>query len=254
MIALFGLFDLRQVRLQLLLAEERRAVHALHRLIARIAFPIRVRRVQQLERLQLAARRDVRAHTEIDEQVAILDRVDGHVLLALGLFLDELHLQRLAPLAEEPDRLVARPHLTLVDEVAAGNLLHLLLDGVEVFGHERPWNDEIVEEPLISWGAYAALHRGEELRHRGRQQMRRAVTIDGQGLRILVRENPDLRVLLQRMRQIDDAVVDHSGVRGLREARRYRRGDIADCCRARDAACRPVGEGDGELGQMEAGI
>ena len=117
MVALLGFFDLREIRLQLFVAEERRAVDALHRLVARIALPVRVRRVQQLERLQPAARRHVRADAEIDEQVAILDRVDGHVLLAVRLLLDELHLQRLAALAEERDRLLARPHLALVDAV-----------------------------------------------------------------------------------------------------------------------------------------
>ena len=92
-IALLGLFDLRQVRLQLLVAEERRAVDALHRLIARIAFPVRVRGVEQLERLEPAARRHVRSHAEIDEQLAVLDRVDRDVLLSLGFLLDQLDLQ-----------------------------------------------------------------------------------------------------------------------------------------------------------------
>ena len=101
-VAFLRFFDLRQVRLQLFVAEERRAVNPLHRLIARIAFPVGVRRAQQLERLQPAAGRHVRADAEVDEQVAVLDRVDRDLFLALRLLLDELHLQRLAAIAEEP--------------------------------------------------------------------------------------------------------------------------------------------------------
>jgi len=58
-VALLGLFDLREVRLQVLSAKNAVAVDALHRLIARVAFPVRIRCAQQLERLQLAGRRDV---------------------------------------------------------------------------------------------------------------------------------------------------------------------------------------------------
>ena len=87
--------------LQLLLGQERRAVDALHRLVARVALPVGVRRGQQLERLQLAGRRHVRADAEVDEGLAVLDRVAGDLGLAFGLLVDQLHLQRLAARAEE---------------------------------------------------------------------------------------------------------------------------------------------------------
>ena len=127
-VALLRFLDAREVCLQLVLAEERRAVDALHRLIARIALPVRVRRRQQLERLQPAAGRHVRTDAEVDERVAVLDRVDRHVLLAGRLLLDQLHLERLAAPAEEGDRFLARPHLPLVDEVGRGDLAHALFD------------------------------------------------------------------------------------------------------------------------------
>ena len=100
-VALLGFLDPLQVRLQIRLAEERGAVDALHRLVARVALPVRVRRAQQLERLQPAGRRHVRADAEVDERVAILDRVAGDLGLARGLLLDQLHLERLALLREE---------------------------------------------------------------------------------------------------------------------------------------------------------
>ena len=118
MIALLGFFEARQVLVELLLREERRAVDALHRRVLRVALPVGVRRRRQLERLEPARRRHVRADAEIHERVLVLDRVDRHLGLSGRLLLDQLHLQRLAALLEEVDRFLPRPHLALVDEVA----------------------------------------------------------------------------------------------------------------------------------------
>ncbi len=246
MVALLGLLDLGQVRLQLLVAEERGTVDALHRLIARIALPVRVRGGQQLERLQAAARRHVRPDAEIDEEVAILDRVDRDDLLSLRLLLDQLHLQRLAALAEEPDRFLARPHLPLVDVIAGRDLLHPLLDGREVLGHERPLDDEVVEEAFVGRGTDPALHVRKELRDRRGEQVRRAVAVHRQRLGIFRRQHPHLGVFLQRVREIDHMVVHHPGVRRLRQARRYRCGDIADSRSLSDRFRRSVWESNSE--------
>src|SRR6185312_16918650 len=89
-IALLRFLDLGEVRLQILVGEERGPVDALHRLVARVAFPVRVRGAEQLERLELRGARDVRADAEVDERLLVLDRVAGDFLLALGLLLDQL--------------------------------------------------------------------------------------------------------------------------------------------------------------------
>ncbi len=248
-VALLGFFNLREIRLQILVGEECRAVDALHRLVARIAFPVGVRCGQQLERLQPAACRHVRPDAEIDKEIAIPDRVDRYLFLAFCLLLNQLHLQRFASIPEEADRLVARPHLTLVNVIARGDFLHPLFDGRKIFGHERPLDDKVVEETFVGWGTDPALHVREELRHGGGKEVGGAVTVHRQRLGIFRRDHPNLRVFLERIREIDKAVVHHARVRCLREARRYRRGDVADSRSARDRLCRPVGEGDGELGQ-----
>ena len=103
-VALLRFFEARQVLVELLLREERRAVDALHRLVLRVALPVRVRRRRQLERLEPARRRHVRADAEIEERVLVLDRVDRHLRLAGRLLFDQLHLERLAALLEEVDR------------------------------------------------------------------------------------------------------------------------------------------------------
>ena len=148
MIPFLRFFEPLQVRLQLGLVREGRAVDALHRLALRVSLPVGVRRVQQLERFEPPGRRHVRTDAEIDERVAILDRVAGDLGLAFGLLLDQLHLERLALLREEPLRLFARPHLALVRQIGRCQLLHLPLDRLEIFRHERAIDDEVVEEAL----------------------------------------------------------------------------------------------------------
>ena len=182
-VALLRLLDPVQVLLQLLLAEERGAVDALHRLVARVALPVGVRRVEQLERLQLARGRHVRTDAEVDERLLVLDRVAGDRVLTFCLLLDQLHLQRLAAAAEEPLRFLARPHLPLVRQILLRELAHLLLDQLEVLGHERPRDDEVVEEPFVGGRADPALRTRKEIGDRGGEQMRRAVAIEMAALR-----------------------------------------------------------------------
>ena len=183
MVPLLRFLDLGQVLLQLLVLEERRAVHALHGLIARIALPVRVRRGEQLERLQPAGRRHVRAHAEVHERVAILDGVAGDFGLARGLFLDQLHLEGLATLAEEADRFLARPHLPLVRQVLARQRAHLRFDLLEVLGHERAAHHEVVEEALVGRRSDAAAGAWKQLGDRGRQQVSGRVPVQRQGIR-----------------------------------------------------------------------
>jgi len=134
MVALARLLDPREVGLEIGLREEGRAVHALHRLVAGVALPIGVRRAEQLERLQPARARDVRTRAEVDEQVTVADRVARHHRLSLGLLLDELDLEGLAPAGEELEGLRPWPHLAFVGQVGRRQLPHLLLDALEILG------------------------------------------------------------------------------------------------------------------------
>jgi hypothetical protein len=247
MVALLGFLEPLQVLVELLLREERRAVHALHRLVLRVALPVRVRGGRQLERLELARRRHVRADAEVDERVAVLDRVAGDVALTGGLLLDQLHLERLAALREERERFVARPDLPLEDVVGRRHLAHACLDRLEVLGHERARHDEVVEEALVDRRTDAALHVGEERRHRRRQQVRRRVAIELQRFGRLVGDDADPRVLGQRERQIDHAIVDERRKRRFGETGRDVGRDGGDGSARRHLSARAVGKRDRDL-------
>jgi hypothetical protein len=235
------------VRLQLLLGEERGAVHALHRLVVRVALPVRVRRGEQLERLQLAGARHVRADAEVEEGVLVLDRVDRDLVLTFGLLVDQLHFQRLAAPLEERLRLFARPHLPLVDEILRGELAHLRFDRVEILGHERARDDEVVEEPFVGRRTDAALRAGIQVGDRGREQVRGAVTQQRQRFGALVRDDADGGVRVQRERQVDELAVHDGGQRRFGETRRNPLGDAANGRAGWQTATRAIRKGDCDL-------
>src|SRR5205814_7196401 len=80
MVALFGLLDAMQVRVEVVLLEERGPVDALQHLPPLIAAPIRAGGGQQLEVLEIGRVRYVRPATEIDERTV---RVRGdHLVVA----------------------------------------------------------------------------------------------------------------------------------------------------------------------------
>ena len=199
-VPLLGLFEARQVRFECLHRGERRAVDALHRLIPRITLPVRVGRAEQLEGLQPARRRDVRPGAEVDEGTRVFDGVAGHGVLAHGLLVDELSLERFAPADEELHRLAARPHLPLVGEVLLRQLSHFPFNRLEVFRHEWTRDDEIVEEPVIGGRANTTLDIGKQDRHGGGQQVGGTVPIQVQRFWAVARDDTDRAVGLQGIR------------------------------------------------------
>ena len=205
-VALLGLFQPRQVRVELLLREEGRPVHPLHGLILRVALPVGVRRRQQLERLQPADRRHVRADAEVEK--GAFDVVGRHHVAAF--FLDQLHLERLAAVGEERLGVGLRHHHPLERAVLGGNRLHPRFNPRQILRHERLLDHEIVEEALVRRRTDAALRLRELGQHRRGQQMRRAVAVDRQRVRdpssVMTRT---LASLVQRRGEIDQTVVDH---------------------------------------------
>src|SRR5690348_11712540 len=91
MVALLGFLDAREVRVEILLLEEGRAVDALQHLTFRIAAPIRASRVRQLEMLEARCIGYVWSAAEIDERPVGVRR-DDFVVAKLG---QSLELERI---------------------------------------------------------------------------------------------------------------------------------------------------------------
>ena len=141
-IARAGLFQLLEVRVELLLVRPGRPVDALEHLVPLVAAPVRAGDVGQLERAEAAGRGDVGAAAEI-EPLALA--VDGERLVG-GDVADDLDLVFLADAVEDLDGLVARPFLAADRQIARHDLRHLLLDAAEVVVAERPIGGEVIVE------------------------------------------------------------------------------------------------------------
>ncbi len=130
--------------------------------------------------------------------------VDGNLFVGRGELLDEVALHEVAFRLEALQAFLPRQKLARVGQVLLRQLLHLLLDGFEVFGRERLLAIEVVEEAGLGGGAVAELGLGKEFQHRGRHQVRGRVAIDFERFGIAVGEDAQLGILLQRTREVDE--------------------------------------------------
>src|SRR5438093_8372167 len=156
MVAPLDLLKSLQVVVELLLIGPDRAVDALQLRVALVAAPVRARDRQELERPDLARRRDVRSLAEVDEPIVlvgahatVLDLVVAiFVGPVLGELLDLVDFVVLFLVAEEFQRL-GHGHLAVLEgRVALHDLLHLRFDLAEVVGCERARQIEVVVEAV----------------------------------------------------------------------------------------------------------
>ncbi len=148
MVALLGLFLLVNKIVEVFLREKRRPINALQLRVLLIAQPVSAGNVQQLERLDLPGRGNVRAAAEIEKLAGLVDR---NPFIGLGELLDEVALHEVAFTLELRQPLVARQKFAGIGNVLLHQLLHLLLDLLQVLGRERRRTIEVVKESSVSW-------------------------------------------------------------------------------------------------------
>jgi len=110
-VALLGLLDAKNVLLELLLVRERYAVHALQRVVRRLALPVRCRVLHHRKRLHARGVRYVRPAAEVDEVPALVRRAHRAVW----------HLRRAARSASA----AAGPHHRVVPLFAPPLITHM---------------------------------------------------------------------------------------------------------------------------------
>ena len=200
MVALGHLFQAREVRVHLLLREKRGAVNALQLRILLIAQPVSAGQAEHLECLHPARRGHMRPAAEIDEVAVAIKR--DH-LAGLGEALDEVRLHEVVALSKGPQSLLAR--LILANEllVARHHFGHLRLDRFEVIGRERSRAIEVVKESRVRRRAVTQLGLRKKLQHRSRHHMRRRMPHHLERLGIVLPQQLQLNVFLDRRMQID---------------------------------------------------
>ena len=112
--------------------------------------------------------------------------------------------------------------------VALGNLAHALFDLCQVFFGEAALVGEIVVKTVFNHRADRDLGLGEQLFDRLGQQVRAGVANDLNTVRIAVRDNGNLGVLLNHKRRVDELAIDAPGERGARQTRPDTCGDLSD--------------------------
>src|SRR5262249_53031815 len=145
-VALLGLFELVQVAVEVLLAEEGGAIEALELLAVGVVLPVSAGDAEQLERADLAGVGDVRPAAQVDE-LALAVEAERRVLLQVVV--DVLDLVALADVLDQLARLrggalEALERLSVLDDLG-----HLLLDAREVVLADRGGRVDVVVEAVF---------------------------------------------------------------------------------------------------------
>ena len=237
MIALLGLFQPRQVGVQILLAEERGAVHPGQPVAVLVAVPVRRRKTHDLERPDPPRARHVRPAAQ--------------VFPVLARFARGIKRQRKRPRLVGPvgvvDLVLAALFVQLVDAgavlefvpregaVLLDDLGHLRLDRLEVTLFQRPILGErdVVVEPRVQRRAVHQLrprhHPLDRLGHHvgGRVPKHVQRLVVRLAVATLLGHDRQRAVVLQQGRQIGELPVHGAAHRGLGQAGADRLGDLA---------------------------
>ena len=162
-VALFGLFDTGQIRIELLLLREAGAVDALKHLAVAVAAPVGAGDARQLDGVALDAAGGVqmRAGAEVNEFALAVEGDNG----VFRQVVDELDLVRLIALLHELQRFVAGELKALETQLFLADLAHLGLKLLEHLGRERLGAVKIVIETVLDGRADGQLHLGVQALH-----------------------------------------------------------------------------------------
>ena len=244
MVALFGFLDLLQVRVEVFLLGERRAVDARQHRIVAVAAPIGAGHFHQLERVaDLARGGHVRAAAQV-EPVALLVDLDG---LVGRDSVDQLDLEHLAVVAEHLLGMFAVPDFLGEGFVARDDLAHLLFDRGKILRRERLVAEEVVIKAVLDHRADGDLCARPQRLHGFGQHMRGVVPDQLQRAGVVAGDEFDSGVMLDRVGEIDHRAVERHRHRALGQRRRNALGDVEAGGVLREFALGAVGEGEGDL-------
>ncbi len=162
---------------------------------------------------QLPGAGHVRALAQVEEPTVLVDR-DHLVSVEL---LEALELERVV--TEQLACLVFGDASTREGLIRRGDLCHLFLEFLEIFGRKGLVDLEVVVETVVDRRAEPDAGSRTQLAHGGGENVRRRVPQNHQGLRVLLGEDRDRGVGLDGLREADGLAVDHGRHRGLGETR-----------------------------------
>src|ERR1700728_2420932 len=216
MVALLRLFHLLQVLVEILLREKRSPINPLQLLILFIPQPVLARNVEQLERLDLAGRRNMRPTAKIRELAGAVNR---NLFIGLGELLDEMALHEVAFFFELRQPLVTRQKLARIRQVLLHQFLHLLLDLFQILLREGSGPVKVVKKSALGRRTMPQLGLRKKFQHGSSQQVRGRMPIDFQRLWIALFQKTQVRVFLKRTSEINEVAVSFSSQSRIRQPR-----------------------------------
>ena len=148
---------------------------------------------------------------------------------------------------------VARHELARDRLVFLRKFRHLLFDGDEILGRERPLVRKVVVETVLDHRTDRHLRIGKEFLDRVRKQMGGRMTQQVEAVGVAVGDDGEVRVAVDRERGVDELAVDFARQRGFGKSRADRGGDLGDRDRRVEVFDGAVGQSDIRHGQNLSG-
>ena len=213
-ITLFGFFNALDVGGQLLLVSPGSAVDPLQLLVLRVAAPVGTGQLGQLERLEEARVRHVRATAHVDIFFVV---IQAHGLLVRHVF-HQTQLVVLATGGEHVDHFGARRDFLDDVVIFLDQCMHALFDGRQVVRSERTLVGDVVIEAFVDDRADDHLRGWVQLLDRMANQVRARVANDLQPLLILGRDDLQAGIGGDQVAGVNQLAVDLAGYGGLGQA------------------------------------
>ena len=238
-VAHLGFFDALDVRLELLLVGPGGAVDALQLLVLRVTAPVGTGDAGQLEGLQEARVRHVRAAAHVHVFLVV---IHAHRLDVVGHVLDQAQLVVLATGLEDLDHFGARRHLLDHVVVLGDQFTHALLDRGHVVRGERALGVDVVVEALGDHWADHHLHVRVQLLDGVADQVGAGVADDLHALLVLGGDDAQAGIVVDDVAGIDQHAIHGTGDGGLGQAGADRLGDLHDADGVFEFAAAAVGK------------
>ncbi len=242
-----GLFQHREMRLELLAVAEGHAIDALQLLVVAVAAPVGTGHVHQLEGIggHLPGMLKVWPAAQV-LPVAMPIHPDR---LILGDGVHQFDLERLVPGRIEGDGVGAAPQFGADRIAGVDDLLHPGLDRAQIFRAERFGPVEVVIPAVRDDRPDRDLHLRPQLLHGARHDMGEVMADQFQRLRLVLhRVDGDAGVAGDRPLEIMVRPVERGGDRLFREAGRDRGRHFAGGHAGCEIALVAIGKGQGNLG------
>ena len=246
-VALGGLFQPVEMRVELLLVEPAGAIDARKLRILLVAAPVCARHPHQLEglRVELAGAGQMGAAAHVEP---VLAAPIHRQVLALGQFGGPFGLEAFALRLPARDQILAAPHLSAQRLVGLYDPPHLLFDCGQVIHAERLatlGRHHVIIEPVVGRRAEGDLRARPQRLHRLCQHMGIVVARQFERIGLVPRSDQrQLRITLERAGQVAQLTIHTRGQRCLGKAGADRRGDIRRGRSRGHFAHRSIGEAD----------